>query len=255
MAESGWTTNAAAPDMNVIANASSDTTSENVVANDELQLKPEETVAELQKQIADLQKSHSDQVQNMMTTMGAVARNNVSPNQQEAQNVAPENHFIVPEIENMDDDDPYAGPLKVLNKKMGAQQAQTHQALAYISQQLNSMGMQQTRSTLEGKVSAALGEHRVPSELEDMVRTTVYAYMANTNEPAEPAALVGDFMQSLGAYNESMKKGWAENLHKPRPMTALGSAPGVPNKRPSTWDEAKQASLAMLRGMTPHGNA
>lgn len=253
MAESGWTTNAPAPDLGVLdTNASGN---ESAAASQELQSDAASTVSDLQKQIVDLQKSHTEQMQQMMATMGAVARNNVGHNGQEVQNVAPENKFIVPEIENLDDDDPYAGPLKVLNKKMGEQQAQTHQALAYIGQQLNQMGMQQTRSTLESKVSTALGEHQVPPELEDVVKTTVYAYMANTNEPAEPSALVKDFMQSLGAYNESMKKGWAQNVNKPRPMVALSSAQGVAHKNPSTWDEAKQASLAMLHGMTPHGNA
>ena len=209
-------------------------------------------LADMQASMRAMQESHQAQMNAMMQTF-ASAVGNGQANDAPAPAAAPPISF--PELEGLDEDEPLAGPLKGIAERMAEQQAQMNNALSQLAGQVQDMNLSRTRDSLSAQVDKAIGAHRVPDSLQDMVRTTVYAYMSRGGDQADPNALVKDFMQAVGQHDESRKKSWAAEARRPRPLSAVGSAPGVPFDKPKTWEEAKQASLAMLRAARPMGSA
>jgi hypothetical protein len=210
-------------------------------------------IADMQSQMKSMQESHQTQMNAMMQTMASALRGSGQPSDAPAPMVAPP--ITVPELDGLDDDEPLAAPLRGVAQRMAEQQAHMNQAIAQLASQMQEMNLSRTRDSLSGQVDAALGSHGVPKSLQDMVRTTVYAYMARGGETADANALVKDFMQAVGQHDETQKKSWAEEARRPRPLGSIGTAPGVQFDKPKSWEEAKQASLAMLRAARPMGSA
>lgn len=204
----------------------------------------------MQQQVQAMQSMQQQSMQNMMAMMNQQrAQGNPSWDGTPASSPTPVPAFL----QNMDPDDPYYQQFQQLAKEYGGDKDALKQQVSMLSNALQNIQMQNSRSHVENSVTKALEKHKVPEELADKVRTMAYAAMVEggNNGQGVPAAdaLVGDFMQSLGAYAQVARKKWADEAKKPKPISVAANTAGIPDEKPKNWEEAKAQSIALMQAM------
>jgi hypothetical protein len=205
----------------------------------------EETVTQIRGEMQQQAQAHQQQMQQMMNMFGqAIQHQGGSVGQSQEAPAELPSHL---ETLGIDEDDPYAEQFVALKQQLESSQSE----LQNVKQQFGDFNLNAQRASLSQQVDSALSEQKVPDMLKDNVRQVVYAYMAQTSEPVNPATLVENWMQSLGQYVEAERKDWAKDAGRSRRIAAVGGAPGILKDKPKSWSDAKAASFAMLLGHKP----
>mgnify|MGYP003640110656 CR=1 FL=1 len=201
-----------------------------------------ETVANLQKNMQHQQQAHQQQMQQMMNMFGQAIQAQGSAATAPTPESAPAPSFDI----GIDDDDPYADQFSTLAQQLTSSQRE----LQDMKKQFGDFALNSQRASLSSQVDDALTNQNVPDVLKDSVRQVVYAYMAQSSDAVSPAPLIENWMQSLSKHVESERKDWAKDAGRSKRMAALGGAPGVLMDKPKSWEEAKEASFAVLMGQS-----
>ena len=163
---------------------------------------------------------------------------------------APPQPVLPPGFENLDMDDPYVKPLAALAQHMATQNAELTHTVKSLRSQVDDQLMESHRRDLNSNVETAMNKHKVPEELKDLARTTVFALMHTSDgKNIDADTMVRNYMQQVGKYTDGAFKRRAEEAKKPRSIASVIKSAGVPNETPKTWDDAKAASLAFIRAM------
>ena len=211
---------------------------------DSLQSQLQQTQAMMQQQ----QQAHQAQMDQMMQSLGAMVRGQGAA--QAMQPPAPPQPVLPPGFENLDMDDPYVKPLAALAQHMATQNAELTHTVKSLRSQVDDQLMESHRRDLNSNVEAAMNKHKVPEELKDLARTTVFALMHTSDgKNIDADTMVRNYMQQVGKYTDGAFKRRAEEAKKPRSIASVIKSAGVPNETPKTWDDAKAASLAFIRAM------
>ena len=155
----------------------------------------------MQQQVQAMQSMQQQSMQNMMAMM----------NQQRAQGNPSWDGTAPAFLQNMDPDDPYYQQFQQLAKEYGGDKDALKQQVSMLSNALQNIQMQNSRSHVENSVTKALEKHKVPEELADKVRTMAYAAMVE------------------GGNN--------------------GQGVPAPDEKPKNWEEAKAQSIALMQAM------
>lgn len=158
---------------------------------------------------------------------------------------------LPPELQRMDEDDPYASQFKAVLEASQRGNTSMQGQIGQLQQAINQISMNSARQSVQQQVDSAISRFKVPESMAQDVRTTAYAYMASTPQGQQVSAdhLVQNFMQNLGRYADQARKQWSDEAKKPKPLSVLSSSPGVPQEQPKNFNEAKERSLAMMRSM------
>ena len=191
--------------------------------------------------------AHQTQMKQMMESLGSLVRGggNAPPTyQEEAAPVMP------PGFDQLDLDDPYVRPLATLAQHMAKQNAELSMTVKQLQGQVSDQLVSSKRRELNGNVEHALSKHKVPDELKDLARTTVFALMhSSEGKNIDADTMVRNYMQQVGRYTDGAFKRRAEEAKQPRSLASVMKSPGVSQESPKTWDDAKAASLAFIRAM------
>lgn len=202
---------------------------------------------QMQQQFQAMQSMQQQSMQNMMAMM------NQGRSQHPSWDATPTSPPTPAFLQGMDEDDPYYQQFKALASEYGAEKNGLKQQVTMLSNALQNIQLENSKSHIENSVTKAMEKHKVPEELADKVRTVAYAAMAQggNNGQGVPSAdaLVSDFMQSLGQYAQVARKKWADEAKKPKPISTVAETAGIPDEKPKNWEEAKARSIALMQAM------
>lgn len=191
--------------------------------------------------------AHQNQMKQMMDSLGSLVRGG---GQAVASTPEPIQPTLPPGFENLDLEDPYVAPLANLAQHMARQNAELSVTVKQLQGQVNSQLMESQRREITGNVETALDKHKVPDELKDLARTTVFALMhSSEGKNIDADTMVRNYMQQVGKYTDGAFKRRAEEAKQPRSLASVMRSTGVPKETPKNWDDAKAASLAFLKAM------
>ena len=191
--------------------------------------------------------AHQNQMKQMMDSLGSLVRAGGAPQQVQPQ--APEVK-LPPGFENLDLEDPYVAPLANLAQHMAQQNAQLAVEVKNLRGQMSDQLLKSERREITGNVEAAISKHKVPEELKDLARTTVFALMhSSEGKNIDADTMVRNYMQQVGKYTDGAFKRRAEEAKQPRSLASVMRSAGVPKETPKNWDDAKAASLAFIKAM------
>ena len=204
-------------------------------------------VAALQAQVRDLTNS-MQAMHNMYSQQLGNMQSALSSRQQPAAQQKPQ----LPQfLERMDQDDPYYDAFKEVASGTSQENAALRRQVSDLMQQVNHMNMNMSQRSVQEQVDQAIQQHGVPEALAHDVRTTAYAYMTQTpnGQQVSVDALVGNFMKNLKVYSDTYYKERTEEARKPKPISAITSAAGIPQETPRTFGEASEQGLALIKAM------
>jgi len=205
-------------------------------------------VAALQAQVRDLtnnmQAMHNMYSQQLGNMQSAVASRPSAP-------PPPAQPQLPQFLDRMDEDDPYYDAFKDIASGASTENAALRRQVSELTQHVNHMNMNMSQRSVQEQVDQAISSHGVPEALAHDVRTTAYAYMTQTpnGQQVSVDALVGNFMKNLKVYSDSHYKERTEEARKPKPISALTSAAGIPQETPRTFGEASEQGLALIKAM------
>lgn len=202
-------------------------------------------LGQMQAQMQAMQQMHSQQMQGIY---GAMRTN---PAQQPPAPPPSPSYKDIPALAGLDEDDPYFDQFRSMADHFGNQSASIESENASLRQQLQEVTLSQSRSSVQGQVDGALEKHKVPSEMSDDIRATVYAYMSSApqGQSVSADAIVARYMQNLGKFAEVARTKWANEAKKPKPFNVTTASAGIQEGTPKTWDEARERSQAMMKAM------
>ena len=205
-------------------------------------------LTQAQAMMQQQQQAHQVQMNQMMESIGAMVRGQGAA--QTMQPAAPPQPVLPPGFENLDMDDPYVKPLAALAQHMATQNAELTHTVKSLRSQVDDQLMESHRRDLNSNVETAMNKHKVPEELKDLARTTVFALMHTSDgKNIDADTMVRNYMQQVGKYTDGAFKRRAEEAKKPRSIASVIKSAGVPNETPKTGDDAKEASLAFIKAM------
>jgi hypothetical protein len=224
------------------------------VAADEAVATPEPSIEQMQAQLKQAQMlmeqqnlAHQNQMKQMMDSLGSLVRGGGQAATPVPEPVQPK---LPPGFENLDLDDPYVAPLASLAQHMARQNAELSMTVQQLKGQVNDQLVESQRREITGSVETALDKHKVPEELKDLARTTVFALMhSSEGKNIDADTMVRNYMQQVGKYTDGAFKRRAEEAKQPRSLASVMRSSGVPKETPKNWDDAKAASLAFLKAM------
>jgi uncharacterized coiled-coil protein SlyX len=205
------------------------------------QLQQQQMLMEQQNQ------AYQNQMNKMMESLGAMVRGGVQQTHAEPE---PPRAVMPPGFENLDMEDPYVAPVATLAQHMAQQNAELTRTVSQLQNQLNDQLMASQRREITGNVESALTKYKVPDELKDLARTTVFALMHSSDgKNIDADTMVRNYMQQVGKYTEGAFKRRAEEAKQPKSLASVMRSAGVPKEAPKSWDDAKAASLAFIKAM------
>lgn len=215
---------------------------------------PQPTIESLQAQLQQQQmlmeqqnQAYQNQMNKMMESLGSMVRGGVSNNSVQ---VDPPKAILPPGFENLDMEDPYVAPVATLAKHMAQQNAELSRTVTDLKSQLDNQLLESQRREITGNVESALSKYKVPDELKDLARTTVFALMHTSDgKNIDADTMVRNYMQQVGKYTEGAFKRRAEEAKQPKSLASVMRSAGVPQEAPKSWDDAKAASLAFIKAM------
>ena len=157
----------------------------------------------------------------------------------------------MPQIPGIEKDDPYYDQLAHIAQSSSSEAAGLRDQVGALQEQLNNMNMSMSRQNVQSQIESSFDKHAVPQGMAQDIRNVVYAAMATAPAGQMPSAdaIVGRFMQGLGAFKEDAIKQHAVEASKPRPLNVVAKTAGIPDEAPKTMEEAKERSLAMMKAM------